>query len=540
MMNTTNRLDPNLSIERVKYLYDIIMSTYDSGEITLEEKLDSVDEIRALYPRAWEEILLEISGGGGTGMGGGGGDDDKLCGTSRQIESTDGVDPSAVIGMDQEKALIRTKFVLPLVYPRQIRSKSKKILLYGPPGTGKSYLAKALGNMIFNDLKIKIHGTSHIYKNEDKRNFAAPLTLLAPTGAELQSPYHGCTSKLMKKYFDEALKQNAILFVDEIDGYISASRGTADSGSAAVANQLLTLMSDRKYDNVIFVAATNYPEKMDGAFQRRFTTRIMVDLPSDDTRKKLIAYKVCEILQFDPDARGSQSYDFLSCSQTHMDQEKCPNGRHDCKAFKTVVDHITWLTGFFYDKILDEVDLVKQMGDKELLWKTNGDIQASFLNKNRTDVLHSDMNSKEEVKKVGLVVGRAFEDYKEFGKPFGYNNSDINDLMEEVGSLLGSKFLYEEKCLLKDQNDVYSLPDQFDDLCTSKMFNIEYMAKKENLSMIMDHIKIRESTVQTVDYHRLLEYDHRFGKVPKGENSSWWPSYLTWRRTETSPETKSN
>lgn len=517
MMNTTNRLDPNLSIERVKYLYDIIMSTYDSGEITLEEKLDSVDEIRALYPRAWEEILLEISGGGGTGMGGGGGDDDKLCGTSRQIESTDGVDPSAVIGMDQEKALIRTKFVLPLVYPRQIRSKSKKILLYGPPGTGKSYLAKALGNMIFNDLKIAIHGTSHIYKNEDKRNFAAPLTLLAPTGAELQSPYHGCTSKLMKKYFDEALKQNAILFVDEIDGYISASRGTADSGSAAVANQLLTLMSDRKYDNVIFVAATNYPEKMDGAFQRRFTTRIMVDLPSDVTRRNLIAYKVCEILQFDPDARGSQSYDFLSCSQTHMDQERCPDGRHDCKAFKKVVDHITWLTGFFYKQIQAEY----QMAPEDLeFWLDKPAIKRSFLDKKREYVLHSDMGSQTKVKKVGLSIDSAmFTQYEKFGKPFGYNNSDINDLMEEVGSLLGSQYLYEQKCLVKDNNDVYSLPDHFDESCTGKdmMFTIQYMA--ENLEVVMDHIKVRESTVQALDYYRLLKYDHRFGKTKSDE--SW-------------------
>jgi SpoVK/Ycf46/Vps4 family AAA+-type ATPase len=522
---------------QVKAIYDAAVDSYENNEITQEQMNTTSDLIREHYPEIWQEILLET---GGSGMGGGG-DTENVC-DFPDIQPKDPVSPYEIVGMRDERATLRNEFVIPLVFPRQVRAKNKALLLYGPPGTGKSMLAKALGELMYHELKIQRENrkvTDHLYTKEDRIRFRDAPVVFAPSGAEFQSPYRSCTSKLIKHYFDHARSmaqqhnKYAILFMDEIDGYISSNRGSDDTGSAAVANTLLQILSDSSYSDVIFVAATNFPEKLDSAFQRRFKTRIFVDLPDDQTRRELIAYKLCDLLNYDPEQKN-QATSFLECATNHIKEDEKGCQGEDCRKFIEVVNAIATLTGFYYDKLEKEVERLETEEKISLSkWSSKEEMKASFLDRSRTNLLHADMstgriesksksksNSNEEVKDEEKEENKEIKYEKYSGKPLGYSSSDINDIMNEVGSLLGRKYLFEKGCLSKAEG---AEPNDFSNVilhdtskvntCRDEMYKIDFV--RENLDMILDEIDARESTVDVKDYYRILKYAKRLGRKQK-------------------------
>lgn len=138
------------------------------------------------------------------------------------------------------------------------------LLLHGKPGTGKTLFAQILA---------------------DKTN----MDFLSVTAASLlQSGVEGI------KYFDELLtmanrsKYGVIIFVDEADA-LFVDRNTLDPSSDhyKILNHILTLTGNGS-NKFMLIAATNHAYVMDPAMGRRFQDRVLMPLPSAETRKELI------------------------------------------------------------------------------------------------------------------------------------------------------------------------------------------------------------------------------------------------------------
>ena len=123
------------------------------------------------------------------------------------------------------------------------------ILLWGPPGTGKTEFVKHLGKTLNSRVVVKM-------------------------GSDLLSCWVGETEKNIKRAFDEAEADNAILFLDEIDGIVQDRSGAQRSWEVTQVNELLNRMENFKG---VMVGATNFMDNLDAAIMRRFTFKLQFD-----------------------------------------------------------------------------------------------------------------------------------------------------------------------------------------------------------------------------------------------------------------------
>ena len=194
-----------------------------------------------------------------------------------------------VIGLKKEKLDIQNKFIMstlfPLVYAMSMREvKPKHILLYGPPGTGKTIT----GRMTAAELKHQSRGDM-------------TFRFFSITASELRDRYEGGTEKNIKSAFvDGAVKAGkngrSILFFDEFES-LAESRTEGDSGRS-VTTLLQQMDGAGSQQNVVVLAATNYPWKLDAAILRRFSGKILVDLPNFDNIVSLIFSKFVKLIKF--------------------------------------------------------------------------------------------------------------------------------------------------------------------------------------------------------------------------------------------------
>jgi len=135
-----------------------------------------------------------------------------------------------------------------------------KILLAGPPGNGKTSLAEAIAKELeLPFISIKLHETIE--------------------------GHMGGTSSRLGKIFEYAQFNNCLIFLDELDCLGSQRTVRADDGADkernSIVNTLLTSL-DHISDGSIIVGATNLPEAIDGALERRFNLKLWLDYPSDE------------------------------------------------------------------------------------------------------------------------------------------------------------------------------------------------------------------------------------------------------------------
>ncbi|MEK4436919.1 MULTISPECIES: AAA family ATPase [Paenibacillus] len=151
----------------------------------------------------------------------------------------------------------------------------KGILLTGPPGTGKTLMAKAAA-----------HYTDSVF--------------VAASGSEFVEMYVGVGAGRIRDLFRDARtraakenKENAIIFIDEIDVIGGKREGGQQREYDQTLNQLLTEM-DGIYTSdtprILVIAATNRKEMLDSALTRpgRFDRHIQVDLPDKKGRKHIL------------------------------------------------------------------------------------------------------------------------------------------------------------------------------------------------------------------------------------------------------------
>ncbi|MCR5028389.1 MAG: ATP-binding protein, partial [Fibrobacter sp.] len=126
------------------------------------------------------------------------------------------------------------------------RPDSLNMLLYGAPGTGKTEFAK------------------HIARTLDRK-------IIIKKASDLLDCYVGNTEKNIRKMFQEAEEEKAILFLDEADSMIRDRSGAQRNWEVTQVNEMLTQMESFKG---IFIAATNFEGELDTASRRRFALKI--------------------------------------------------------------------------------------------------------------------------------------------------------------------------------------------------------------------------------------------------------------------------
>ncbi|KQY87800.1 ATPase [Paenibacillus sp. Root52] len=151
----------------------------------------------------------------------------------------------------------------------------KGILLTGPPGTGKTLMAKAAA-----------HYTDSVF--------------VAASGSEFVEMYVGVGAGRIRDLFRDARtratkenKENAIIFIDEIDVIGGKREGGQQREYDQTLNQLLTEMDgiySSETPRILVIAATNRKEMLDSALTRpgRFDRHIQVDMPDKKGRKHIL------------------------------------------------------------------------------------------------------------------------------------------------------------------------------------------------------------------------------------------------------------
>jgi ATP-dependent metalloprotease len=152
----------------------------------------------------------------------------------------------------------------------------KGILLVGKPGTGKTLIARAIAG-------------------------EADVNFISLTGSDFDEMFVGIGASRIKKLFKQAkLNKPCIIFIDEIDALLAASRrGSHEhSSSRSTINQFLSEMDGfNKMEGVFLIGATNHEKDLDKAAVRagRFDKKIHINIPDEEGRTEILDFYLKKI-----------------------------------------------------------------------------------------------------------------------------------------------------------------------------------------------------------------------------------------------------
>ncbi|MBQ3421585.1 MAG: AAA family ATPase, partial [Romboutsia sp.] len=144
-----------------------------------------------------------------------------------------------------------------------IKNRSVVFNFFGEPGTGKSMAAEAVGKY----LGKKIYSINY---------------------AELESKYVGQTPKNIKKAFEKASEDDAVLVFEEADSFLG-KRLTDISQSADYGVNItrsVMLLELEKFEGVV-IFTTNLLNNYDEAFKRRILASVEFKMPDEAGRKAI-------------------------------------------------------------------------------------------------------------------------------------------------------------------------------------------------------------------------------------------------------------
>lgn len=143
------------------------------------------------------------------------------------------------------------------------RNRAAIFNFFGAPGTGKSMAAEAIGSY----LGKKIYSINY---------------------AELESKFVGQTPKNIKKAFDKAKEDDAVLVFEEADSFLG-KRLTDISQSADYGVNItrsVMLLELEKFDGIV-IFTTNLLTNYDEAFKRRILASVEFKMPNEEGRKRI-------------------------------------------------------------------------------------------------------------------------------------------------------------------------------------------------------------------------------------------------------------
>ncbi|GMJ06488.1 hypothetical protein like AT4G28000 [Hibiscus trionum] len=183
-----------------------------------------------------------------------------------------GVTFADIGAMDDIKESLQELVMLPLRRPDLFKGGLLKpcrgILLFGPPGTGKTMLAKAIANEAgASFINVSMSTITSKWFGEDEKNVKALFTLAAKVAP-------------------------TIIFVDEVDSMLGQrTRVGEHEAMRKIKNEFMSHwdgLLTKAGERILVLAATNRPFDLDEAIIRRFERRIMVGLPSVESREMIL------------------------------------------------------------------------------------------------------------------------------------------------------------------------------------------------------------------------------------------------------------
>jgi len=155
------------------------------------------------------------------------------------------------------------------------RNRQGRLCLYGPSGTGKT----AYGRWLSEQLGVPLH---------------------VRRGSDLMSMWVGESEKKIARAFRQAEQDNALLLIDEVDGFLQDRRDAQRSWEVTLVNEMLTQMESF---SGVFIASTNLMDGLEPAALRRFDLKVRFDFLKSDQAWKLLC-RHCAALGIGNPQRG--------------------------------------------------------------------------------------------------------------------------------------------------------------------------------------------------------------------------------------------
>jgi SpoVK/Ycf46/Vps4 family AAA+-type ATPase len=160
--------------------------------------------------------------------------------------------------------------VWPLKRPdifKGLRAPPKGLMLFGPPGTGKTMIGKAIASEI-------------------------SATFFSISASSITSKWVGEGEKLVRVLFALAVKnQPSVIFIDEIDSLLSSRSDNEQEASRRIKTEFLVHLdgvATNPDDRILLIGATNRPDELDSAMQRRLAKRMYIPLPNAEGRLQIL------------------------------------------------------------------------------------------------------------------------------------------------------------------------------------------------------------------------------------------------------------
>lgn len=156
---------------------------------------------------------------------------------------------------------------------------TRTVLLCGPPGVGKTMAARWLAE-------------------------ALALPLLTLDLASVVSSYLGSSGRNIKAVLEYAKSGPCVLLLDEFDAIAKRRDDESDIGELKRIVNVILVELDRWPDTSLLVAATNHPQLLDAAVDRRFDRTVTLSLPEFDERFQILLNLAESVGGLDADVIG--------------------------------------------------------------------------------------------------------------------------------------------------------------------------------------------------------------------------------------------